>query len=154
MTTGSLLGAAKDKDPWLAVNLSWPLPGLGQIYARHFGDALVYLFVELLLWSGLFLFGTGWLVSFAWIPALVGVSLLRFVVDLPRIVDTHWKALDWQIRGQTYRRAASATSDTETLGRMPDSARPLRSDLGIGRSLYRSPGSLGRCCVRPSRERR
>ncbi len=63
---------AESRDPWLAANLSWSLPGLGQFYAGQRRLGLAFLSVELGLWAGLL----GW----ALIPSFSTRSLFGIVL--------------------------------------------------------------------------
>src|SRR5688572_2974485 len=42
-------------EPWLAANLSWSLPGLGQFYAGRRTEGILFLALELGLWTAYFL---------------------------------------------------------------------------------------------------
>jgi signal peptidase I len=78
------------KEPWLAVNLSWFLPGIGQIYAGKYQRGLAILFgyylsIAISIWFLIDLFGN----------VLIGFALLIFVLailPLGNLFDAYWTA--------------------------------------------------------------
>lgn len=69
------------KEPWLAVLLSFILPGVGHLYAGSVGTGLAILV----------LYGFAWLLTITFIGALIGVPML-FVLMIWALVGSYQAA--------------------------------------------------------------
>ncbi|MBE9126648.1 signal peptidase I [Coleofasciculus sp. LEGE 07092] len=78
--------SSSSKEPWLAVNLSLFLPGLGQIYVGHFLKGFFLILVQLLLY-GL----SGWLIVSPTGHIIIGllIFLVTFFLSIWTIVDSY-----------------------------------------------------------------
>src|SRR5689334_4650020 len=97
---------ADSRDPWLAANLSWSVPGLGQFYAGQRRAGLAFLSVEIGLWSA----WVGWalLPSFS-STSLFGVAAAQLLLGIVAALVAHrsidasptpgaknpWKSVFW-----------------------------------------------------------
>jgi signal peptidase I len=97
---------AASRDPWLAANLSWSIPGLGQFYAGRRRLGLAFLSLEIGFWSA----WAGWALvpSFSTLTFLgvCGAQLLLWIVaamtahgsipeERPEDSRSPWKSVFW-----------------------------------------------------------